>query len=673
LDASFDVDYMFARICVLGALYLALLNFAPRTVSAADELTRLKFNNPGLAVDLGVGLWAWPIPCDADGDGDFDLIVSCPDQPFNGVWLFENTTGPTAEEKFPVFQPPRRLSKTVHYVLPSYVDGKLRVLTPGKEYADFTKSGLDKPQAIDVPQPIHAPLGSAPRGRTNKIRHNEWRYADYDGDGATDLIVAIEDWSDYGWDDAWDEQGRWKNGPLHGFVYWLRNTGTNVAPVYAQSQAVQTAGVPVETYGCPTPNFADFDGDGDLDLLCGEFLDSFTYFENTGTRVAPSYAAGRRLKTADGQPLAMDLEMIVPIAFDWDTDGDLDLIVGDEDGRVALIENTGKLADDRSPQFLKPRYFQQVAEDLKCGALATPCGYDWDGDGDTDLISGNTAGYIELFENLSGPKVESPKFAAPRRLEAGGKTFRVMAGPNGSIQGPAEAKWGYTTQSVADWDMDGLPDIVLNSIWGRVEWLRNEGTPTAPRLAAPQAVEVEWPAAPPKPVWTWWTPNPRALVTQWRTTPLVHDFDGDGLPDLAMLDPQGYLALFRRARRDGRLVLLPPERVFVDNQDQPLRLNEKDAGGSGRRKLCVTDWNGDGLVDLLLNSKNAEILLQTPPQESDKQGAPRRYRFASAGPIAKQDIEGHDVSPTVVDFNGDGRSDFVGGAEDGHLYYRRHP
>ena len=68
---------------------------------AADELTRLKYNHPGLVVDLGVGLWAWPIPCDADGDGDFDLIVSCPDQPFNGVWLFENTTGRHREGQVP--------------------------------------------------------------------------------------------------------------------------------------------------------------------------------------------------------------------------------------------------------------------------------------------------------------------------------------------------------------------------------------------------------------------------------------------------------------------------------------------------------------------------------------------------------------------------------------------
>jgi hypothetical protein len=54
-----------------------------------------------------------------------------------------------------------------------------------------------------------------------------------------------------------------------------------------------------------------------------------------------------------------------------------------------------------------PRYFQQEAEDVKCGALATPVGFDWDGDGDMDIISGNTAGYILFFENLSGPGVEA--------------------------------------------------------------------------------------------------------------------------------------------------------------------------------------------------------------------------------------------------------------------------
>ena len=109
---------------------------------------------------------------------------------------------------------------------------------------------------------------------------------------------------------------------------------------------------PAETFGWPSPNFADFDGDGDLDLLCGEFLDGFTYFENVGTRREPRYAPGRRLKAPDGTPLVMDLQMITPTAIDWDGDGDLDLIVGDEDGRVALVENTGKLVATGLPQFL---------------------------------------------------------------------------------------------------------------------------------------------------------------------------------------------------------------------------------------------------------------------------------------------------------------------------------
>ena len=67
------------------------------TASApARSLEPLPYNNPGLAVDLGVGLWAWPLPCDADGDGDFDLVVSCPDKPSNGIYVFENATGDTS-------------------------------------------------------------------------------------------------------------------------------------------------------------------------------------------------------------------------------------------------------------------------------------------------------------------------------------------------------------------------------------------------------------------------------------------------------------------------------------------------------------------------------------------------------------------------------------------------
>lgn len=653
-----------ARRLFYGMPFMLIIALAISFAGALQELKPLPFNNPGLEVDLGVGLWAWPVPCDADGDGDYDLIVSCPDKPSNGVWLFENATGDTRANPMPVFKPARKLGPTVHYVMPSFTADGLRVLTPGFKHPGFTTTGLARKTPLGIPARFYQPIGRQPKGP--KVRHNQWRLADFDGDGALDLIVGIEDWSDYGWDDAWNAKGEWTNGPLHGFVFVFRNTGSTASPNYAAPFKLAAGGKPIDTFGCPSPNFADFDGDGDLDLLCGEFLDGFTYFENTGTRQKPEYAAGKPLKSSAGARLAMELQMIVPVAFDWDRDGDVDLIVGDEDGRVAFVENTGIGAADRVPLFHPPRYFRQEADTLKCGALATPVGFDWDGDGDTDIVSGNTAGVIEWFENLSGPGVANPKWAAPRRIESASKPFRVMAGPNGSIQGPAEAKWGYTTLSVADWDLDGLPDIVFNSILGKVEWLRNTGTRTKPLLAEAQPLRVDWPGATPKPAWTWWTPQPGTLATQWRTTPFVADLNRDGLPDLVMLDHEGFLAWFERFRKDGALTLKPPVRVFTDASGKPLRLAERPAGGSGRRKLCLADWDGDGEVDILLNGSNADLYKGLGPKDG-------LWRFERKGPLATRNIEGHDVSPTVVDFRGDGIPDFLGGAEDGRFYHLENP
>ncbi len=645
--------------------------------ATATALEPLKYNHPGLVVDLGVGLWAWPLPMDFDGDGDLDLVVNCPDKPYNGTYFFENASGDTAKNKMPVFKPARRISKGMQNVQVSYVDGKPMVLSPGKAHPDFLKTGLDQEVKLPLDAKVHP----------NKVRANMWRHVDYDGDGALDLIVGVGDWTEYGWDNAYTADGRWMNGPLRGYVYFIRNTGSIAAPAYDKPKKVMAEDRPVETYGWPSPNFADFDGDGDLDLLCGEFLDGFTYFENTGTRTKPKYALVRRVKTPKGAYLTMDLEMITPAAIDWDKDGDLDLIVGDEDGRVAFVENTGKFDEKNTPLFLAPRYFQQEADTLKFGALATPVGVDWDGDGDTDIVSGNTAGYIGFFENLSGPKVAQPKWAAPKRLEAAGKVIRPMAGPNGSIQGPCEAKWGYTTLSVADWDGDGLPDLLVNSILGKVVWYRNTGTRTAPKLAAEQPIEVEWKGPQPALAYGWMRPEGKALLTQWRTTPVGVDWNKDGLTDLVMLDQEGYLAFFERAKRDGKLVLLAPKRALCADPQakdiglleklvvktpvkmtpgEPMRLNSGIAGKSGRRKLCVVDWDGDGHLDLLLNSANANVLRQTSSADG-------KWFFQDMGLIAETNIEGHDVSPTVVDFGGDGVPDFLGGAEDGRFYFLRNP
>ena len=645
-------------------LVLALL----RSGVQGQELKRIAYNNPGLVVDLGVGLWAWPMPMDYDGDGDMDLVVSCPDKPYNGIYFFENPSTGKDSPSMPVFKPGVRIAPAISNAQVSYINDTPRILGPGVEYQDFRKSGITRPLRLDVPMPIH---------RSAKIRANQWRYADYNGDGAYDLIVGIEDWDEYGWDNAFNDKGEWTRGPLHGYVYYLKNTGTNDKPQFAKPEKILAANRPIDGYGMPSPSFADFDGDGDLDLLCGEFLDGFTYFENTGSKTEPKLAEGKRLHYKN-KPLRMDLQMITPVAVDWDKDGDQDLICGDEDGRVAFIEHTGKVAEGL-PQFLPPRYFQQEAKDVKFGALVTPVSFDWDDDGDEDLICGNTAGYIGFIENLDGGN--PPRWAKPVYLEAGGKVFRVQAGPNGSIQGPCEAKWGYTTISVADWDDDGLPDIIYNSIWGRVEWLKNIGTRKQPKLADPQNVTVDWPSDPPKPEWNWWTPKQTELATQWRTTPVVMDWTKDGLSDLIMLDHEGYLVLFERERKGLELTLKAPKRIFHANgpsvyasRHQPkykdagvLRLNDGFAGQSGRRKMCLADWNGDGRTDLLVNSENVHVLRNV---SEEKTGI---VHFDDIGALNPHALAGHTTSPTIVDWDKDRIPDLLVGAEDGFLYYLQNP
>lgn len=643
--------------------WLGLLTtwFACTQSPVPEKLPRLKYNHPGLVVDLGVGLWAWPLPLDYDRDGDYDLLVSCPDKPYNGIWFFENTDG---NVKMPVFKPAIWLAPSIRNLQISQPEGPERLLIPGAELVNFRENKFSEQKQIYPKEKLYEA----------SIRANQWKYCDFDADSALDLIVGIGDWTEYGWDNAFDAQGHWTRGPLHGYVFLLRNQGTTTAPDYAEPVKLTAAGQPIDVFGMPSPNLADFDGDGDLDLLCGEFVDKFTYFQNLGTRKQPEFAAGKIL-THNNSPITMDLEMIVPVALDWDKDGDVDLVVGQEDGRVAFMEHTGQVVDG-IPQFLPPRFFQQVADELKFGALVTPVSFDWDHDGDEDLLCGNTAGYIGFIENLDGGT--PPKWAAPQYLTANGEVIHIQAGYNGSIQGPAEAKWGYTTISVADWNHDGLPDILANSIWGRVIWFRNVGTREKPELTAAQPVEVEWSGDAPYPAWNWWKPVGKELVTQWRTTPFVYDLNHDQLNDLVMLDHEGYLAFFERIQTDGKLLLMPGQRIFYGQQASvfngrheaqndssgPLQLNCKIAGGSGRRKLCIADWDGDSHPDLLVNSENISLL---------RNQGDAKFVFENSGKLSEHILAGHTTSPTVVDWDKNGIPDLLIGAEDGFFYYSPNP
>ncbi|MBQ2684089.1 MAG: hypothetical protein IJG02_09470, partial [Thermoguttaceae bacterium] len=141
-NAAFrGMDTLRLAAVAAAGLLAALLGIGIR--AEEGDLLRMEYNNPGLTDFLAVGLWSWPVPCDVDDDGDTDLIVSCEDTPYNGTYLFENP-GP-ADEPFPDFKKAKRLSAGVINVQASWVDGRLRVMTPKKEYPDFINTGVEHP------------------------------------------------------------------------------------------------------------------------------------------------------------------------------------------------------------------------------------------------------------------------------------------------------------------------------------------------------------------------------------------------------------------------------------------------------------------------------------------------------------------------------------------------
>ena len=157
-----------------------------------------------------------------------------------------------------------------------------------------------------------------------------------------------------------------------------------------------TAEKPISITGTASATHAvDWDDDGDLDLLVGNIRGGVYLIPNDGS--AKSFLFGKEKQlVAGGEPLSVDGDA-GPFAADWDNDGDFDLLVGSDDGGVSLFVNNGSR---KAPELSKAvkivpngevKYGRDAPAEPCRGIRSKVCVVDWNGDGLLDLLVGDYA------------------------------------------------------------------------------------------------------------------------------------------------------------------------------------------------------------------------------------------------------------------------------------------
>ncbi len=98
------------------------------------------------------------------------------------------------------------------------------------------------------------------------------------------------------------------------------------------------AGEPIQVY-YSYPDFADMNGDGLPDLVLGSSNGRIACYENVGTSDTPLFESFEYLE-ADGEEINF-YSSVRPSVCDWNEDGYLDILVGNYTGQIFLFLGDG--------------------------------------------------------------------------------------------------------------------------------------------------------------------------------------------------------------------------------------------------------------------------------------------------------------------------------------------
>jgi len=181
---------------------------------------------------------------------------------------------------------------------------------------------------------------------------------------------------------------------------------------------------------CTRPFAADWNGDGHLDLVAGNFSGTFYWFQGEGKG---KFKPKPEPLQSGKEPLRVRGHHSDPFVVDWDGDGDLDLVSGSSEGGVQWAENKagkGKVPELGAFQpLIKPgkeaKYGEPLGEaELKGPTTSTRVWVaDVNGDGRMDLLVGDSVTLIAPAKGVSADDFKK-KFADwQKKVDEASKTL----------------------------------------------------------------------------------------------------------------------------------------------------------------------------------------------------------------------------------------------------------